>query len=344
VNQFWVDPEGLGRSGSGYAEVQAELLGLKQGVENLMASYADSFGNDSSGVQFKQNFDEGIGQYRDGVGALADQLGFISEGLATNGKTYANSRDSADLASYQFLTNGEKAGFGQEQPTGPSTLSRNEVEPKKEPARDEARNATHRLEPVREFERPKMTRVEPVREFERPKMTRVEPQRRQGVMDKAGNNQTAMGDGEDSLPQQVTKPISPSGYGLDDVDRQKVEVRPPELFSAISMLAPRTDAPPVVDGRPLGEGQRVVFGHALPDGSVRLDVDTYSHITPLGNSEVSMGDQPYPAKDGDRAFLVTEKPGVGQTLPPPSDRLYMEFPPEGGGGPTLYRMSSSDRG
>ncbi|MFD9895283.1 hypothetical protein ACFWY9_38585, partial [Amycolatopsis sp. NPDC059027] len=118
MNQFWVDPEGLGRSGEGYDAVRARLLGLQSDVQNIVDAYSGSFGGDDGGVQFRQNFNDSMGDYHEGIGGVQQSLGFVSDGLNINRKTYSNARDDSNQATYNFLTSGEEAGFGDDSGQG----------------------------------------------------------------------------------------------------------------------------------------------------------------------------------------------------------------------------------
>lgn len=349
MNQFWVDPEGLGRSGSGYSEVQDQVNSIQQDLSNILATYSGSYGDTPEDLQFQQNFQDGIGQYRDGIGGFGQQVGSIADGLTMNSRTYGDSRDSANTATYQFLTQGQQAGYGQDQPGDSSTLKRGEVQPDEpwmrqrvEVQPEEPRTLKRGEVQPQEMGWEPQEQLLPQRKDEHAKMALEEPARFVKGEEPQGETEPRQLMARHAKVEQVrgTTPISTDGYGLDNVDKQKIEVRPPEMFSAIAMPALRKDAPPMVDGTPLGQGQQLIFAKALPDGSAKLNVDDYSHITPVDSSKVTMGDHPYPLKDGDRAFVVTTKPGAGQT--PPADQLFMDFPPDGQGGPSMFRMSSTD--
>ncbi|GAA0504617.1 hypothetical protein GCM10011581_49760 [Saccharopolyspora subtropica] len=124
MNQFWVDPEGLSRSGSGYADMQAHVENLRMRFAALVDQYADSFGDDDAGEKFRGNFNAGIDNYLKGMESTSNALGRVSGGLGQNGRDYANARDSSGEVAYQFKAAGQEAGFGQQwQGPGSSDMS-----------------------------------------------------------------------------------------------------------------------------------------------------------------------------------------------------------------------------
>ncbi|MFI0470080.1 hypothetical protein ACH347_38925 [Saccharopolyspora sp. 5N102] len=106
------------------------------------------------------------------------------------------------------------------------------------------------------------------------------------------------------------------------------------MISAMRLRALRESEQPMVHGHPLGEGRRIVSATELSNGAVRIGVDGYSDITPLNGRDLTLddpnnpsGSKPYPAEDGQRLFLVTEKPG--QPEKPFNEQVFMEFPRDG---------------
>ncbi|TDD35331.1 hypothetical protein [Saccharopolyspora elongata] len=118
MNQFWVDPENLSKSGQGYGEVQARLLALRQRAASLGARYQASFGDDDEGREFFQNFEDGQRVFLNGVEQQAKSLRYISDGLHENGKMYGGSRDEADQLSHKFKTAGENGSGDSQKSTG----------------------------------------------------------------------------------------------------------------------------------------------------------------------------------------------------------------------------------
>ncbi|MEU5846079.1 hypothetical protein [Saccharopolyspora shandongensis] len=358
MNQFWVDPEGLSKSGNGYDEVKDHLLTLRSDLSSLIGTYSGSFGGTSEDVKFQRNFLDGIGNYGQGIEGLGNRLGYISEGLVTNGKTYGDSRDSADDTTYQFLTKGEEAGFGkddQQNPPGQQQpqrfqkgVERDRMLAVERPQKFEKGMTirgpmlSSRMDKVKEPDHGKEPqRLKPMVKSVRPEFVRS--RKGEELPSKPGELRRGMviRDKMVTPEGEVTEPeTGGNGFGLDKIKKETVEVRPPGMFSAIAMPALRKDAPPMVDGKPLGEGQYLIFAKPLPDGSTKLNVDSYSHITPVDTAKVTMGGQPNQFQ-GDQAFVVTAKPGGGEPLPP-DQQLFMDFPPAGKGGPVVYRMSSTN--
>ncbi|MER6990050.1 hypothetical protein ABT337_10010 [Saccharopolyspora hirsuta] len=114
----------------------------------------------------------------------------------------------------------------------------------------------------------------------------------------------------------------------DAAPGEHVETRSPDMTSMLSMQPMKANEQLVVDGAPIKEGQRVLAVRELPDGSVRFNAGEYSDIVPLDGVDVQFVDQDAPAsarehpvRDGERLFLVTEKPG-GAT--PSDEDMYFE--------------------
>src|SRR5213080_4409740 len=99
MNQFWVDPNGLNKSGAGYTEVQQLLQNLQQQVGSFGNRYAASFGDDKEGLQFQQNFTDGYEQFLAGMKQMGESMGYIGNGLHFNGKDYQQSGEDAQLLS-----------------------------------------------------------------------------------------------------------------------------------------------------------------------------------------------------------------------------------------------------
>ncbi|MFI0470081.1 hypothetical protein ACH347_38930 [Saccharopolyspora sp. 5N102] len=127
MNQFWVDPENLSKSGQGYGEVQARLLALRQRAASLGARYQASFGDDDEGREFFQNFEDGQRVFLNGVEQQAKSLRYISDGLHENGKMYGGSRDEADQLSHKFKTAGENGSGDSQKPTGHNVPAQKDV-------------------------------------------------------------------------------------------------------------------------------------------------------------------------------------------------------------------------
>lgn len=141
-------------------------------------------------------------------------------------------------------------------------------------------------------------------------------------------------------PKSLSLSFDPAGRGMED----KVETRDGALLS--SMISPRLNRgeQTLFCGHPLGERQRIVVANELPGGVVRLGIDSYDEITPLGNGDgVTLGNpsdpngaRDFPVEEGQRVFLVTEKPGE-QVPKPLGERLFMEFSDKDGA--SLFRES-----
>lgn len=112
MNQFWVDPEELGKSGDAYEAVRERLASLQQTVASISDRYASSFGDDEEGQKFQRNFDDGQEQFLVGINQQAERLRHVSDGLKQNGRDYQRSNDDAGVLSKRLLDNGGGAGGG----------------------------------------------------------------------------------------------------------------------------------------------------------------------------------------------------------------------------------------
>ncbi|MEV6231379.1 hypothetical protein AB0L88_26350 [Saccharopolyspora shandongensis] len=318
MNQFWVDPENLSKTGQGYGEVHARLIGLQQQSAPLSARYQASFGDDDEGREFFQNFEDGQQTFLDGVGGQSKALLYISDGLYENGKMYAGSRDEADQVSHKFKTAGENGSGDSQKPTGYNRPA--EKVPLEKTTGYVAARASKALAPNRG--------VEPSKPLEKGKFV------------KSQRAVPAGGHANEGLKPQL--PVSDRGYVLNGLKSEDVKVRKPEMTSAMKLRALRENEQPMVYGHPLGEGQHIVSATELPNGAVRIGVDGYSDITPLSGRDLTLDNpnnpsesKPYPTEDGERLFLVTEKPGSEQPGKSLDDRVYMEFPRDGE--PSFFR-------
>ncbi|MFR9727741.1 hypothetical protein ACL03H_00830 [Saccharopolyspora sp. MS10] len=118
MNQFWVDPESLSRSGHGYAEVQSRLDSLRTRIIGLSGRYAlSSFGDDEEGREAWQGFTDGNDQFAGSVQQYSGAMRYISDGLRQNGADYGNSADQADAMSREFLGSGGDGAGSSRGPT-----------------------------------------------------------------------------------------------------------------------------------------------------------------------------------------------------------------------------------
>ncbi|MGW5644797.1 hypothetical protein ACWEV3_23400 [Saccharopolyspora sp. NPDC003752] len=336
MNQFWVDPENLSKSGEGYGEVQARLQSLLQRATPLGARYKDSFGDDDEGREFFQNFEDGQRVFLDGIGRQAKSLLYISDGLYENGKMYGGSRDEADQLSHKFKTAGENGSGDSQKPTGHNIPAQKEVPLQGSTANVPVKSTGHNRS-AEKVPLEKTTGYVAARASKALAPNRgVEPSKplEKGKFVKSQRAVPAGGHANEGLKPQL--PVSDRGYVLNGLKPEDVEVRKPGMTSAMRLRALRENEQPMVYGHPLGEGQRIVSATELSNGVVRIGVDGYSDITPLTGGDLTLGDpnnqsgsKPYPTEDGERHFLVTEKPGSQQPGKSFDEQVFMEFPRDG---------------
>ncbi|MEV0698029.1 hypothetical protein AB0I53_08930 [Saccharopolyspora sp. NPDC050389] len=368
MNQFWVDPENLSKSGQGYGEVQARLLALRQRAAQLGARYQASFGDDDEGREFFQNFKDGQEKFLNGVGHQAKSLGYISDGLYENGKMYGGSRDEADQLSHKFKTAGENGSGDSQKPTGHNVPAQKDVPLKGSTVNVPVKSTGHNVPAQKEIPLKGSTLNVPVKSTGHnvpaqkdvplkgstahvaAKASKALAPNRGVEPNKPSEKRTfvksqravpAGGRANEGLKPQL--PVSDRGYPLNGLKPEDVEVRKPGMTSAMRLRALRENEQPMVYGHPLGEGQHIVSATELSNGAVRIGVDGYSDITPLNGRDLTLddpnnpsGSKPYPTEDGERHFLVTEKSGSQQPGKSFDEQVYMEFPRDGE--PSFFRF------
>ncbi|ALG12008.1 hypothetical protein [Kibdelosporangium phytohabitans] len=321
MNQFWVDPESLGRTGEGYDYVKERLESLKRITGDLGYRYYASFGDDDEGKEFYQNFQDGHQIFLNGVNGQAKRVGYVGEGLNENGRIYGAARDEAELLTNKFRTASLNGPSG-------DTTKRN---------------------------------VDGTVPFEKTHLDVAYVAGEKTLFDKASPKEVVARDGGGWAPAKEGTPAQkpdrgrqplgnakfvrsqrplPGSYPLNGIDKENLRSRSPEMISALGMRALRENEQPMFGGRPLQPGQRIVSATELPGGVVRLGVDRYSSITPLEPGDLTLQDpndpkvtSPYPSDGRERLFLVTERPDAAEK--PYDEQVFMEFRSDGK--PSYYR-------
>ncbi|MBF6507426.1 hypothetical protein IU422_06680 [Nocardia farcinica] len=297
MNQMYVDPEGLGRSSERYAKLQAHIQDLITNVDQLVSQYSKAFGTTDHGKKALESFQKGMDGYTQGLRGIADSLEYVELNLKSNSQLYAQARDNADdiSASFQKSVLPDSAPPGQERGDSRSSVLPDSAPPGQE--RGDSRSSV-----LPDSAPPGQERGESKSPMHTSPRTELASKR-------------LLGKGE-----AIEVPDAAPG--------EHVETRSPDMTSMLSMQPMKANEQLVVDGAPIKEGQRVLAVRELPDGSVRFNAGEYSDIVPLDGVDVQFVDQDAPAsarehpvRDGERLFLVTEKPG-GAT--PSDEDMYFE--------------------
>ncbi|ONI83109.1 hypothetical protein ALI144C_16515 [Actinosynnema sp. ALI-1.44] len=321
MNQFWVDPESLSRTGEGYNYVKDRLTSLKRTSGDLGYRYQASFGDDDVGREFFTNFQDGQKIFVDGVDSQAKRIGYVGDGLNENGRIYGAARDDAEIAAHRFRTAAEN---------GPADSTKKHYVDGKPPVGMTMRSDGDA------------------------------PDGQKTPFNKAVSNKIAVArDGGGAVPSKKGIPPQkpnlgvepnknfvksqrpfPGSYPLRGIDRESLQFRSPEMISALGLHALRENEQPMVGGRPLEPGQRIVSATELPGGVVWIGIDRYSSITPLGPDSLTLQDpndpnvsSPYPVDGKQRLFLVTVNPEA--TDRPYNEQVFMEI--RGNEKPSYYR-------
>lgn len=345
-DSLWVDPERLGRSGSGYFDAEQELAGVKKDAQQITLNYYNSIGNDEEGQKFRASLEQGLEQYYNGIDQLTAAMNYVGEGLQSNGQMYGSARDSADEATYGLLTGMEQgaAAYAANEPAPEESAvlqpgQKLRLEPH-EPERPPGEQASRALlnekgEPVTES--PGTPRLEPFEPEPPPGRgaERLEPFEasvppapvEHGISATKGEPAGAF------MPAHSLGAPGEDGqmkYRLLGMDEVRT-VPSNTMTSQLSMQAMRSGDQVLAGGEPLPEGYHLLMASELPGGEARFNVEDYADVVPLsGDVRVENSDDPSLSRelteDGMRAFAVKDRT---EQDPPQQPGLHMAFGEDG---------------
>jgi hypothetical protein len=370
MTKFWVNPEGVSSLGRDYSEQAALFRSYLRQLAELRSRYGNSWGNDDLGKKFSVKFLEGLDTLDRIIGSVADTLEYAGEGLNQTGKSFRAANDEAGDASYrlhsllggtpvsdtQHVYGADRAPGG-EQVAGerrrhaPARVLRSALV--RERGQLSRLDGTHGDQPavsLAAHHDPATGKTDrsitidgktyTLRPVETPPGDELVTN--DGNMRLVSVTNTATGESE-----FTTVSFDGQAYALDPVGGSaSEEPRPTGVLSSPMFMPSTSGGPNLVDGFPLAEGYEVLGAREIENGTVRLDVNGYESIVPLGSDHtVATADgQPITPGDGEQLFIVKRDPQADPYAAtfPGYEPNYVNFNDDGSAVPYVSDLTGPD--
>jgi uncharacterized protein YukE len=287
ANNFWVDPDALERHARPYEEAADGFDALSARLNELLARYPHAFGQDDLGQQFSSSFNQGVDAIKDRIHLVSQRMAYIGDGLRASAQGYRQAEDSAQDVSTKLNS------LFQTDPNDQQTNANGNQKAVPPPDADGTQATARTLPNGQEVDSSKST--DP-RDDTLAASPRIVP------------NGKEVGPSEDgTLREDTPKVLTASPPPADNPVPGPVEG---------DFMTSRTFAPPAtgdgviqIDGMAVDDDLHLIGANEILDGKVRLDVDQYGAIIPLGpDRSVTLDGVPVPLAGDQQFFLVKDAP------------------------------------
>jgi hypothetical protein len=273
ANNFWVDPDALERHARPYEEAADGFDKLSASLDELLARYPNAFGQDDLGQQFSSSFNKGLDGVKDRIDRVSQRMAYIGDGLRVSAEGFREAEDSA-----QDISTKLNSQFHIDPNDHQNNSNGNQKSVS--PPDGGSTQATARALPSGK---------------------EVGPSEDGTLREDTPKD----GDLKDSGPHDKVLTASPPP--ADNPMPGQVEGD----FMTSRTFAPSATGDGVIqiDGVAVGDDLRLIGANEILDGKVRLDVDGYESIIPIGaDRSVTVDGVSVPVPNDQQLFLIKDAP------------------------------------
>ncbi|MEU5941294.1 hypothetical protein ABZ807_19375 [Micromonospora sp. NPDC047548] len=304
ANNFWVDPDALERHARPYEEAADGFDKLSTKLDELLARYPHAFGQDDLGQQFSSSFNKGVDGIKDRIDAVSQRMAYIGDGLRVSAQSYRQAEDSAQDVSTKL--NSQFHSDPNDQQTN-SNGNQKAVSP---PDADSTQATARTLPTGKSVDSSKNADLQDDTLAASPRFV---PDGKEVGPSEDGTLR------EDTPKDGDLKDRDPKGSGPHE---KVLTASPPPADDPVpgqvegDFMTSRTFAPPAtgdgviqIDGVAVDDDFHLIGANEILDGKVRLDVDGYESIIPVGTDRsVTIDGVPVPVAGDQQLFLVKDAP------------------------------------